>query len=73
MDLVFLFQKFYINLEIYLKKKINYEFVKKRKGDIIVSISNSSKLKKIINWKPKHQSLNDLVQSSLNWYKKMAK
>ncbi len=55
------------------KKKIDYEFVKKRKGDIIVSISNPSKLKKIINWKPKYQSLNYLVQSSLNWYKKMAK
>ena len=55
------------------KKKINYEFTKKRKGDIVVSISNSSKLKKIINWKPKHQSLNYLVQSSLNWYKKMSK
>ena len=55
------------------KKKINYEFVKKRKGDIIVSISNSSKLKKVINWKPKYQSLNYLVQSSLNWYKKKAK
>ena len=60
----------FINLS---KIKINYEFVKKRKGDIVVSISNSSKLKKIINWKPKHQSLNYLVQSSLNWYKKMAK
>ena len=60
----------FINLS---KKKINYEFVKKRKGDIVVSISNPSKLKKIINWKPKRQSLNYLVQSSLNWYKKMSK
>ena len=58
---------------MYQKKKINYEFTKRRKGDIVVSISNSSKLKKIINWKPKYQSLNYLVQSSLNWYKKMAK
>ena len=53
------------------KKRINYKFVKKRKGDIITSISNSSKLKKIIKWKPKYHSLNYLVKSSLNWYKKM--
>ena len=53
------------------KKKINYKFVKKRKGDIISSVSNSSKLKKIIKWKPKYHSLNYLVKSSLNWYKKM--
>ena len=53
------------------KKKINYQFVKKRKGDIVVSISNSSKLKKIIKWQPKYHSLGYLVKSSLNWYKKM--
>ena len=53
------------------KKKINYQFVKKRKGDIVVSISNSSKLKKIIKWQPKYHSLGYLVKSSLNWYKKV--
>ena len=52
------------------KTKIDYQFVKKRRGDIIISISNPSKLKKLINWKPKYQSLNQLVKSSLNWYKK---
>jgi len=55
------------------KKKINYKFVKKRKGDIVTSISNSSKLKKIIKWQPKHHSLSYLVKSSLNWYKKNEK
>lgn len=55
------------------KKKINYQFIERRKGDIIISIANPSKIKKIINWKPKHQSLNKLVKSSLDWYRKTSK
>ena len=55
------------------KKKINFEFGKRRKFDIIISISNPSKLKKLINWKPKHQSLSHLVKSSLNWFNKSYK
>ena len=55
------------------KKKINYQFTERRKGDIVISIANPSKIKKIINWKPKHQSLNKLVKSSLDWYKKTSK
>ena len=55
------------------KKKINYIVGKRRKGDIIISIANPKKLKKLINWKPKYQSLNLLVKSSLKWYKKSLK
>lgn len=54
------------------KKKINYRFIKKRKGDIVYSVADPSKLKKFIKWKPKNHSLNQLVKSSLNWYKKMS-
>lgn len=52
------------------KKRIKYIIGKRRKGDIVISIANPKKLKKLINWKPKYQSLDLLVKSSLQWYKK---
>ena len=55
------------------KKNINYQFTQKRKGDIIISISNPSKLKKTIRWSPKNHSLNSIVKSSLDWFKKSSK
>ena len=53
------------------KKRIKYIIGKRRKGDIVISIANPKKLKKLINWKPKYQSLDLLVKSSLQWYKKI--
>ena len=55
------------------KKNINYQFTQKRKGDIVISISNPSKLKKTIRWSPKNHSLNSIVKSSLEWFKKSSK
>ncbi len=55
------------------KKKIIYQFSKKRKGDIIISISNPSKLKKVVRWRPKNHQLNSIVKSSLNWFRKSYK
>ena len=52
------------------RKRIKYVIGKRRKGDIVISIANPKKLKKLINWKPKYQSLDLLVKSSLQWYKK---
>ena len=52
------------------KTKINYIFGKRRKFDIIISISNPEKLKRLIKWKPKYKNLNQLVKSSLYWFKK---
>ena len=52
------------------KKELNHFVGERRKGDIVISIANPKKLKKLISWKPKYQSLNLLVTSSLKWYKK---
>ena len=50
--------------------KLNYKIGKRRKSDIVISISNPKKLIKLTNWKPKYNDLSYLLKSSLDWYKK---
>ncbi len=56
-----------------IKKKIKIKIKKKRKGEIIVSYSNISKLQKLIKWNPKFNNLNKMVKSSFAWEKKLLK
>ena len=52
------------------KKKIKYKVGKRRASDIVVSIANPKKLKHFTGWKPKFNNLEQIVKSSLKWYKK---
>ena len=54
-------------------QKIKFTINNRRNSDIIISISNPSKLKKLLHWVPKYQSLNLLAKSSLRWYIKSKK
>jgi UDP-glucose 4-epimerase len=57
------------------KKKVNkltmIKFQKARKGEISVSYSNTDKMKKILNWKPKYNSLNYILKTAVDWQKKI--
>ena len=64
-----IFQKF----NSITKNKINYKVGKRRKSDIVVSISNPNKLMRYTKWKPKFNNLTHVLKSSLNWYKKSIK
>tara|TARA_X000000950_G_scaffold130820_1_gene163265 strand:- start:2901 stop:3881 length:981 start_codon:yes stop_codon:yes gene_type:complete len=55
------------------KKRINFKIGKRRKSDIVISISNPNRLIKYINWSPKYNNLAYILKSSLNWYKKSNK
>ncbi len=55
------------------KNKIEYKIGKRRKSDIIISISNPNKLIKFLRWRPKYNNLAHVLKSSLNWYKKSVK
>ena len=59
------------------KKKINkltkIKFKKARKGEISISYSNIDKMKKILKWKPKYNSINLILKNSINWEKKISK
>ena len=52
------------------KKKIKVITIKKRKGDMAKIISDTSKLKKFIKWKPKFNNLDKIVKSCINWENK---
>ena len=51
--------------------KIKYTFTKRRKGDVETLISDISKIKKYINWQPKFDNLEIIINSSLEWEKKI--
>jgi UDP-glucose 4-epimerase len=54
------------------KNKIKYKIGKRRKSDIVISISNPNKLIRMTKWKPRYNSLTQVLKSSFNWYKKMS-
>lgn len=50
--------------------KIDYIYVKRRKGDVARLVSNSSKIKKILKWRPKYNSIKYILKSHLRWENK---
>jgi UDP-glucose 4-epimerase len=51
------------------KKNIDILYKKRRTGDLSTVIANNKKLKKTINWSPKHSSLSAIVKSCIRWEK----
>ncbi len=51
--------------------KIKFEFSKRRPGDAEKLISNVEKLHRNISWKPKYNNLNFIIESAINWEKKI--
>ncbi len=55
------------SFEKYTKKKIKVIYKPRRRADLSQIISNNKKLKKYLNWKPKHNKLSLMVKSSIKW------
>ena len=53
------------------QNKIVYKFSSRRKGDVEKLIANTSKILKYIDWKPKHNDLEEIINSSVEWEKKI--
>ena len=51
--------------------KIKYEYGERRSGDAEKLISNVDKLHQNINWKPKFDNLNFILQTAISWEKKI--
>ena len=49
--------------------KIKFEYTKRRPGDAEKLVSNIDKLNKNINWQPKFDNLDFIIQTSINWEK----
>ena len=54
-----------------IKQKMNIKFQSRRPGDMEMLIANNKYLKKLINWKPKHNNLANIVRSCIKWEKKL--
>ena len=53
------------------QNKITYKFSNRRDGDVEKLISSNSKILKYINWKPKHNDLKEIINSSVRWEEKI--
>ena len=55
----------------YANKNLKIDRFPKRKGDMVKVISDNSKLKKFLKWKPKFNNLRKIVKSCISWEKKI--
>ncbi len=53
------------------QNKISYNFTNRRNGDVEKLIAQTSKILKYINWKPKHNNLEEIINSSIKWEEKV--
>jgi UDP-glucose 4-epimerase len=54
-----------------IRNNLNITFTKRRKGDIAEVYSDVKKIKKLLKWKPKFNSLKKIITSAINWEKKL--
>ena len=59
------------NFNDFNKIKLTYEYKKRRAGDSFKSVANVNKIKKILRWKPKLNSIKKILRSQLAWEKKI--
>ncbi len=52
-------------------KKIFFKFGKRRQGDAEISVANVEKLTNEFQWKPKYKDLKVILETALNWEKKL--
>ncbi|MDQ7817511.1 MAG: UDP-glucose 4-epimerase GalE [Melioribacteraceae bacterium] len=48
-------------------RKVNYEFVERRKGDPAVLVADNKKAFNLLNWKPEY-SIEDIISSAWKWH-----
>lgn len=61
LDLINIFEK--VN-----KIKVNYEFADRRDGDIALSLADTNKISKILNWRPE-KTIEDMCRDGWRWHK----
>ena len=60
-----------VNIFKKIKKGVEVKYQKRRPGDIAQVYANTTKFKKIINWKPKYNDIKLIIQSAIQWEKKL--
>ncbi len=54
--------------EFITKKKVNYKFMNKRKGEPDHLVADSSKANSELNWKTLYSDINQIIQSAWQWH-----
>ena len=54
------------------KKNLSIKYEKRRPGDIAQVYSNTKKFQNLFKWEPKHNSINKIIKSAINWEKKIS-
>ena len=62
-----------VNIFKKIKKSVEVKYQKRRSGDIAQVYANTKKFKKIIIWRPKYNDIKLIIQSAIQWEKKLKK
>ena len=52
-------------------KSINYKKMPRREGDPPVLVADATKARNILNWKPKYNSSDTIIETAWDWHKKL--
>jgi len=53
-------------------KSLAVELAPRRPGDLGIVVANTTKLSTLLNWKPQHDDLDRIVETALNWERRLA-
>ena len=62
-----------VNIFKKIKKGVKIQYQKRRLGDIAQVYANTKKFKKILMWRPKYNNIKFIIQSAIQWEKKLNK
>jgi UDP-glucose 4-epimerase len=54
-------------------KSLVVELAPRRPGDLGIVVANTAKLSKLLNWKPRHDDLDKIVETALNWERRLGR
>jgi UDP-glucose 4-epimerase len=54
-------------------RALEIELAPRRPGDLAIVVANTAKLSKVLGWKPRHDDLDTIVTTALNWERRLAR
>jgi UDP-glucose 4-epimerase len=54
-------------------RTLEIELAPRRPGDLAIVVANTAKLSEVLNWKPRHDDLDTIVTTALNWERHLAR
>ena len=52
-------------------KSLAVDLAPRRPGDLGIVVANTAKLSKLLNWQPRHDDLDKIVETALNWERRL--